>query len=158
MSAVVSSERRLSVVADRRYNSFKTALEKDFEPAVVVSWQRGHNAFLADFAPIILVEEVPDTREDSGSPLPKFNLGREVPNIVGGNEAFEGIAIVTELIVNERAKKRDFKGLLVAIDRACLDLVIWSVCQCVAVIWSGCELGVQQRDVAIELEVAVRAG
>ncbi len=88
------------------YNTCETPSEEDFEPAVVVPRQRGHNAFLADFAPIILVEQVPDTREDAGSPFPKFKFGREVPNIVGGNKAFEGIAIVTKFIVNKRAEKR----------------------------------------------------
>ena len=91
-------------------------LEEKFEPAVVVPRQRGHYAFLADFAPITLVENVPDTREHSGSPLPKLKFGREIPNVVGGNEAFEGIAIVAEFIVNERAKKREFERILVAID------------------------------------------
>ena len=87
--------------------TFESALEEKFEPAVVVPRQRGHYAFLADFAPITLVEHVPDTGEHSGSPLPKLKFGRQIPNVVGGNEAFEGIAIVTELIVNERAKKRE---------------------------------------------------
>jgi hypothetical protein len=32
-------------------------LEEDFKPAVVVPRQRGHNTFLANLAPIILVEK-----------------------------------------------------------------------------------------------------
>ncbi len=141
----------------RRYSFVEPALEEKFEPAVVVPRQRGHNAFLADFAPITLVENVPDTREHSGSPLPESKFGREIPNVVGGNEAFEGIAIVAELIVNERAKKREFESILVAIDRAGLYLIIRSVRRRFAVVRSGGKLGVQQRDVAVEGEVAVGA-
>jgi ribosomal protein L19 len=117
-------------------------LEEEFEPAVVVPRQRGHNAFLANFAPVILVEQVSDTREHSGSPLPKFKFGREIPNIICGNKAFEGIAIVTKFIVNERAKKRDFEGILIAIDRAGLELLIRRVSRRVTVIWPGSELGI----------------
>ena len=134
------------------------SLEEKFEPAVVIPRQRGHYAFLADFAPITLVENVPDTREHSGSPLPKLKFGREIPNVVGGNEAFEGIAIVTELIVNERAKKRDFERIFVAIDRAGFDLIIRCICRHVAGIWPGGELGVQQRNIAVERQIAVRTG
>ena len=50
----------------------REGLEEDFEPAVVIPRQRRHDAFLADFAPIILVEEIPDAGEDSNSPVPKF--------------------------------------------------------------------------------------
>jgi hypothetical protein len=103
---------------------FESALKEKFEPAVVVPRECRHYAFLANFAPVTLVEHVADTREHSGSPLPKLKFGREIPNVIGGNEAFEGIAIVTELIVNERAKKRDFERIFVAIDRAGFDLVI----------------------------------
>ena len=140
---------------DRRYRFLNLRLEEKFEPAVVVPRQRGHNAFLADFAPITLVEQVADTGEHSGSPLPESKFGREIPNVVGGNEAFEGIAIVTEFIVNERAKKREFESILVAIDRAGLYLIIRSVRRHFAVVRSGGELGVQQRDIAVEGEVAV---
>ena len=105
------------------YDLVESLLEEKFEPAVVVPRQRGHYAFLANFAPITLVENVPDTREHSGSPLPKPKFGREIPNVIGGNEAFEGIAIVAEFIVNERAKKREFERILVAIDCAGLYLI-----------------------------------
>ena len=84
--------------------AFEPVLKEEFEPAVVVSRQRGHDAFLANFAPITLVENVPDTREHSGSPLPKSKFGRQIPDVVGGNETFEGIAIITKFIVNERSK------------------------------------------------------
>ena len=134
-------------------------LEEKFEPAVVVPRQRGHYAFLADFAPITLVENVPDTREHSGSPLPKLKFGREIPNVVGGNETFEGIAIVAKFIVNERAKKREFERILVAIDRAGLYLIIPERTPAsVAVIRPGGELAVQQRNIAVERQIAVRIG
>src|SRR6476646_7577257 len=119
--------------------TFESALEEKFEPAVVVPRQRRHYAFLADFAPITLIENVPNTREHSGSPLPKLKFGREIPNVVSGNEAFEGIAIVTKLIVNERAKKREFESILVTLDRAGLDLVIWRECRRVVLIRAGSE-------------------
>src|SRR5882757_1317438 len=79
---------------------FEPALEEKFEPAVVVPRQRGHNTFLADFAPITFVENVPDTREHSGSPLPESEFGRQIPNIVGGNETFERIAVIAEFIIH----------------------------------------------------------
>ena len=140
---------------DRRYRLLNLLLEEKFEPAVVVPRQRGHNAFLADFAPITLVEHVADTGEHSGSPLPKPKFGREIPNVVGGNETFEGIAIVTKFIVNERAKKREFESILVAIDRAGLYLIIRSVRRRLAVVRPRGELAVQQRDIAVEGEIAV---
>src|SRR5258707_15890314 len=90
--------------------------KKKFNPAVVISRQRGHNPFLADFAPITFVENVPDTREHSGSPLPESKFGRQIPDVVGGDKAFERIAVIAEFIVNERAKKREFESILVAID------------------------------------------
>src|SRR4030095_11339691 len=117
-SAVPAFVKTSAQQAIRRYSSREIALEKDFKPAVVVSWQRRHNTFLADFAPITFVENVPDTREHPGSPLPACKFGRQIPDVVGGNEAFEGIAIVTKFIVNERTKKRNFESILVAIDRA----------------------------------------
>ena len=123
------------------YNTCETPSEKEFEPAVVVPRQCGHNPFLANFAPIIFVEQVPDTREDSSSPFPESKFGCEVPNIKCGNEAFEGIAIVTKFIVNKRAKKREFEGILVAVDGAGLDLVIWSVRRRVALVRARGELG-----------------
>src|SRR5882724_477046 len=132
--------------------------EEEFEPTVVIPRECRHNPFLTDFTPIILVEEVSDARENSSSPLPKFKFGREIPNIVGGNEAFEGIAIVTKFIVNERTKKRDFESILIAIDPAGLDLVIWCICRRVAAVWTGGEFSVEQRDVAVEHEIAVWAG
>src|SRR4029077_6799810 len=136
---------------------FESALEEKFEPAVVISRQGGHNAFLANFAPITLVEQVADTGEHSGSPFPKPKFGRQIPNVVGGNKAFKGIAIVPKFIVNERAKKREFESILVAINRAGLFLIIRSVRRRFAVVRSGGKLGVQQRDVAVEGEVAVGA-
>ena len=108
------------------------SLEKDFEPAVVIPRERGHNAFFADFTPIVLIEKVPDTGENSDSPVPEFHFCRQVPDIVGGDEALEGVAIVTKLVVNDRAKKREFEGILVAIDRPGLDLIIRSVRRYVA--------------------------
>src|SRR4030095_16943043 len=157
-SAVPAFVKTSAQQAIRRYSSREIALEKDFKPAVVVSWQRRHNAFIADFAPVILVEQVPDTREDSRSPLPKLKFGREVPNVVGGNKAFEGIAIVTKFIVNKRAKKREFEGIFVAIDRAGLDLIIRSVCRCLAAVRTRGEFGIQQCDVTVKQEVAVGTG
>ncbi len=137
--------------------AFEILLEEEFEPAVVIPRQRGHNTFLADFAPITFVENVPDTREHSGSPLPKPKFGREIPDIIGGNEAFEGIAIVTKFIVHERSKKGEFESILVAIDCAGLYLIIRSVRRHLAVVRSGGKLGVQQRDIAVEGQVAVGA-
>ena len=82
-------------------------LEKDFEPAVIIPRECGHNAFFADFAPIALIEKISDAGENSDSPVPEFHFRGQVPDIVGGDEAFEGVAIVTKLVVNDRAKKRE---------------------------------------------------
>src|SRR5262245_4904876 len=133
-------------------------LEEKFEPAVVVPRQREHNTFLADFAPITFVENVPDTREHSGSPLPKPKFGGEIPNVVSRDEAFERIAVIAKFIIHERSQHGEFESILVAIDRAGIDLIIRSERRRVAIVRSGGKLGVQQRDVAVEGEVAVWAG
>jgi len=74
-------------------------LEEKFESAVIVPRQRRHYAFLTNFSPISLVENVPDTREHSSSSLPKLKFRCQIPNVVSGNEAFERIAIVAKFIV-----------------------------------------------------------
>ena len=50
---------------------------------------------------------------------------------------------------------REFESILVAIDRAGLYLIFRSVRRCFAVVRSRGKLGVQQRDIAVEGEVAV---
>ncbi len=60
----------------RRQDLSASHLKEKFKPAVIVSRQRGHDAFLADFAPVTFVENVPDTGEYPGSPLPKPKLRR----------------------------------------------------------------------------------
>jgi hypothetical protein len=99
-------------------------LEKHFETAVVIPRECGHNAF-PEFAPIILIEKISDAGENSNSPVPEFHFRRQVPDVVGGNEPFKGIANVTKFVVNERAKKRDLEGILVAVDRSRLDRLQW---------------------------------
>src|SRR4029453_5762926 len=136
----------------------REGLEEDFEPAVVIPRQRRHDAFLANFTPIMLVEKVPDAGENPNSPIPKSVFCGQVPNVVGGDEALEGVAIVPKLVAHGRAKKRELQDLLVAIDRSGLDLILRSVRWRVAGIRSGGEFGVQQRDVAEEQKFAVRAG
>ena len=136
----------------------REVLKEDFEPAVVIPRECGHNAFFPDFAPIVLIEKVSDAGENSNSPVPEFHLCRQVPDVVGGDEPFEGVAIVTKFIVNERAKKREFERVLVVVDRSRLDLVIWSVCRYFAVIRPGGEFGVQQCDISVKQELPVRAG
>ena len=44
-------------------------LEEDFDSAVVIPRQCGHNAFFADFAPVVLVEKISDAGENSHSPM-----------------------------------------------------------------------------------------
>jgi hypothetical protein len=145
-------------VRDRRYRLLNLHLEEKFEAAVVISRQGGHDSFLANFAPVILIEKISDTGEDSSPAFPKSKFGRQVPNVVSWDEAFERIAIITKFIIYDRAKEREFEGILVAIDPASLDLVIRCICRRVAAIWPGRKLGVQQRNIAVERQIAVRTG
>jgi hypothetical protein len=88
MSAV-SSEKQFIGGHRPPLQVLRNCLEEEFEPAVVIARQGGHNAFLADLPPITLVEEVPDTCEDSSSSLPESKFGREVPDVIGGTKSFE---------------------------------------------------------------------
>src|SRR5262249_12078462 len=125
------------------------AKKEKSDPAVVVPRQRGHNALLANFAPIIFVEQVPDTGEDPSSAVPEFHFCSEIPNIVTGDEAFERIAVIAKFVVHDGAEKRELEDILVAIDRAGLNLVIWSVRRRFVIVRSRGKLGVQQSDVAV---------
>src|SRR6266508_2647600 len=102
-------------------------LEKHFEAAVIIAPIRGHNAFVADFAPIILVKQVLDPGEDTDPAIPKFHFRSQIPNVVGGNGALESIVRIAKLIGHDGAKKTNFHNIFVAIDSASLDLVIRSV-------------------------------
>jgi hypothetical protein len=61
--------------SDTAATDFEPALKEEFEPAVVVPRQRRHNTFLANFSPILFIEQVADTGEYSCSSLPKPKLG-----------------------------------------------------------------------------------
>src|SRR6266508_196029 len=129
-------------------------LEKHFEAAVIIAPIRGHNAFVADFAPIILVKQVLDPGEDTDPAIPKFHFRSQIPNVVGGNGALESIVRIAKLIGHDGAKKTNFHNIFVAIDSASLDLVIRSVGWRHAVVMPGGEFGVEQSDVAVDRQCA----
>src|SRR5262249_13517473 len=139
----------------RRHSCLRSAQEEKFEPAVVISRQRGHDAFLANFPPILFIERVADTDEHPCSAVPESHFCSEIPNIISWDEPFERIAVVTKLIVNERTQKRDFETILVAINCPGLYLIIRSVRRRFAIVRSGGKLGVEHRDIAVESEIAV---
>src|SRR6266550_5113468 len=132
--------------------------KEELNAAVIIAPVGRDDSFVADFAPIILIEKILDAGENTESPIPKFHFRGQIPNVIGRNETLEGITVVAKFVIHHGAEQRDFDGIFVAIDPAGLELIIRRVSRRVAVIWPGREFGVQHRDVAVEQEVPVWTG
>src|SRR5262245_8121026 len=144
-------------VHTRRQDCLPQRLEEKFEPAVVVPRQRRHDAFLANFPPILFIKQVANTHEHSRPPLPKPEFSRQIPDVVSWDEAFERIAVIAEFIVHDRSQHGEFESILVAINSAGLYLIIRCVCRRIAVVRPRGKLRVEQRDIAVESEITVGA-
>ena len=131
-------------------------LPEELHAAVVISPISWNDTFVANFAPVILVEKIFDAGENTDAAVPEFHFGGQVPNVVRGNETLERIIGVAEFVIHDRAEKADFNHIFPAIDCAGLKLIIRRVGRRLTVTGSGSELSIQHRDVAVERQSAVR--
>src|SRR6266550_2204722 len=130
--------------------------KEELNAAVIIARVGWDDTFVADFAPIILIEKILDAGENTESPIPEFHFRGQVPNAVGGNGALESIIRVAEVIAHDCAEKGDLHYIFVAIDSARLELIVRSVGWNQAFIGSGSKLGVEQGDVAVDRQCAPR--
>jgi hypothetical protein len=111
---------------DRRelHRARAALLELDRDAAVIIPPIRWHDAFVADFRPEILVEQIVDVGENSDATVAEVCFRRQVPNVVSGNEVVRSIIGVGEMISHDRADETGLDPVLPPIDTSNFELII----------------------------------